>query len=106
MKKMVFEKGRLEYELHFYGGGYWNNNREKITLVRAGNGWAKPYQGKPCCIVKSDGDGLDLTIHRSLKKTTKLRLDYSEAYDLAILLTEYAKSDPYASKPLYTVRNK
>lgn len=101
-KYEIAENGELHFTLHFSGAdGNWN---ETVKLVRAGDNWTPAYQGKTVAQLKTDGNGMDVTIqHQIGDKPTKIRLDYSEASDLAILLTEYAKSDQYAFKPLYTV---
>jgi hypothetical protein len=102
VKKKIYENKKLVYELRFTGK---ERDRERVTLVRAGDSWTPEYKGRSVCGVVSDGNGLDVTIHRQIgEDPTKLRLDFAEASDLGILLQEYTKSDPHAHNPLYEVK--
>lgn len=96
--KRILEEGKHLFDLVFSG----KEARECIQLIHRGDSWNTPFRDQPAITMFNDGNGLNVTYHGN-PEMQNVRLQYHEAFDLAVALLEYTKSDKYMPNPAYEV---
>lgn len=92
MEKLILEDGDVDLALEA-------PDADTLVLRAIGESWVSDYQGSIAAKLYDDGNGFKAT----LDDGRKVVLNYSEAFNLLILLTENFKNSPNQSKPLYEV---
>lgn len=95
----ILEEGNYTRDLVFKGDSL---RRSKMEMIRRGDSWTKERVNKKVVTIISDGDGINVT-HHDNDEVNGIRLEYYEAFELAIALLEYTKSDPNMPVPAYEV---